>query len=179
MDKELFLDDISIKGKHGQMARELSRSYIDANSKTCVFVSAVELYVSAALAGSYYSKQAIPDQSSNLDLTIQANQLTNHSKDLWFAFHTVMLNEKDEALSTQDKINNAFKYSPEDPEYLANYRRFEEYMLAGIEILHEALFSDKYLRFGDYLVATGNLIDQVATDNHKMEDKPVDFTKVF
>lgn len=147
--KRLFTDDYLFKGKYVSMVNDLT-SEIDPDSGATIFKSAVELFLASAIVGAHYNVTASP-VSGGETKRIMASQFTNHFSDLTFAFSLVMLNADKEKLSSVDRINNAFRYSEVDPEYVDLVSTFERYMLGGLTFLHDRFFSsDRVLRFEDY-----------------------------
>ena len=163
------MDDYLFVGSHEEKARKLT-SEIDNASGAKVFTSAVELYMAAAIIGCYYDRRS-PREKGDKTYRIMQNQFSNHYYQLTYIYKLVMLSEKDVALESIDKINNAFRYY-DDPE---NMKRFEEYMLGGVDVLYDKLFVSTNSSYDDFLSSVNSLISEfkeAATSN----DSDIDFS---
>lgn len=166
--KKLFMDDYLFVGSHEEKARKLT-SEIDNSSGAKIFTSAVELYMTAAIIGCYYDRRA-PREKGDKTYRIMQNQFSNHYYQLVYIYKLVMLSERDLSLEPIDKINNAFRYYDE-PE---NIKRFEEYMLGGIEILYDKLFVSTNSSYDDFLSSVNALMAEFK-DAGKKDDSDIDF----
>jgi len=166
--KKLFMDDYLFVGSHEEKARKLT-SEIDNSSGAKIFTSAVELYMTAAIIGCYYDRRATREKGDKT-YRIMQNQFSNHYYQLVYIYKLVMLSEKDLSLEPIDKINNAFRYYDE-PE---NIKRFEEYMLGGIEILYDKLFVSTNSSYDDFLSSVNALLAEFK-DAGKKDDSDIDF----
>ena len=172
--KKLFMDDYLFVGSHEEKARKLT-SEIDNASGAKIFSSAVELYMTAAIIGSYYDHRS-PREKGDKTYRIMQNQFSNHYYQLIYIYKLVMLSEKDLSLEPIDKINNAFRYY-DNPE---NMKKFEEYMLGGIEILYDKLFVSTNSSYDDFLNSVNKLMSEFKNVTKKDEpdidfDSEVDF----
>lgn len=166
--KKLFMDDYLFVGSHEEKARKLT-SEIDNASGAKIFNSAVELYMAAAIVGCYYDRRS-PREKGDKTYRIMQNQFSNHYYALIHIYRLVMLSENDISLEPIDKINNAFKYH-EEPE---NMKKFEEYMLGGIDILYDKLFISTNSSYDDFLSSVNALISEFKEcRNHDESD--IDF----
>lgn len=166
-NKGLFMEDYLFTGSHEEKARKLT-SEIDNSSASKIFSSAVELYIAAAVVGSFYKKRSKREKGDKT-LRIMQNQFTNHSQKLKFVYKLVMLNEDDITLESIDKINNAFRYHEDEK----NIKKFEEYMLGGIDILYDKIFISTNSSYDDFLSSVNDLIAQFK--DVQDEDDLVDF----
>lgn len=167
--KKLFMDDYLFVGSHEEKARKLT-SEIDNASGAKVFTSAVELYMAAAIIGCYYDRRS-PREKGDKTYRIMQNQFSNHYYQLIYIYKLVMLSEKDIALESIDKINNAFRYY-DDQE---NMKRFEEYMLGGVDILYDKLFVSTNSSYDDFLSSVNSLIGEFK-DAAATNDSDIDFS---
>lgn len=166
--KKLFMDDYLFVGSHEEKARKLT-SEIDNSSGAKIFTSAVELYKTAAIIGCYYDRRA-PREKGDKTYRIMQSQFSNHYYQLVYIYKLVMLSEKNISLEPIDKINNAFRYY-DDPE---NIKKFEEYMLGGIEILYDKLFVSTNSSYDDFLSSVNALMGEFK-DAGKKDDSDIDF----
>ncbi|MBQ8068451.1 MAG: hypothetical protein IJ201_08925 [Solobacterium sp.] len=175
--KKLFLEDYLFKGRYTQMVVDLTET-VDPASGAKIFDSAVELYLAAAIIGAHYQVKGKPD-TGDPTKRIMANQFTNHYQDLVFAYKLVMLNADKEVLSPIERINNAFRYTEDDPQFQNNIEVFETYMLGGLELLHDRLYQAN-MHFEDYLNALDELLIDI-NDYHEEDDVKdiIDFGPAF
>lgn len=166
--KKLFMDDYLFTGSHEEKARKLT-SEIDNSSGAKIFTSAVQLYMAAAVVGCHYGRRS-PREKGDKTLRIMQNQFSNHYYDLIYIYKLVMLSEKDISLEPIDKINNAFKYY-ESPE---NMKKFEEYMLGGVDILYDKIFTSTNSSYDDFLSSINALMGEFK-DSDKKDEVEIDF----
>jgi hypothetical protein len=149
----MFNNDYELRGKHATYIRFLSATTnrLDKTAKAAGIINtAVDIYVIAPIIGLAYNKKAAEDNSINDTYSILASQIINHQEDLDFAFRLVMLADKSTELSSDEKIDRAFRQD-EQPEKLAkNLELFHQYMRGGIEWLYEH-FTDGATTKEDYL----------------------------
>ncbi len=149
----MFNKPYILKGKHATYIRFLSAQtkVNDKNAKGAFVVrTAVEIYKTAPLIGLAYNKKSPEDTQSNDSYTIFGDAVIGHQADLDFAFRLVMLADNSTGLSSDDKIDRAFRQD-EQPEKLAvNLELFHQYMRGGLEWLYEQ-FTDGATTKEDYL----------------------------
>jgi len=139
----MFNNDYELKGKYATYIRFLSATTnrLDKAAKAAAI---------APLIGLAYNKKVPEDNASNDTYSILASQIINHQADLDFAFRLVMLADNSAGLSSDDKIDRAFRQD-EQPEKLAeNLDLFHQYMRGGLEWLYEQ-FTDGATTKEDYL----------------------------
>ena len=149
----MFNNDYELKGKHATYIRFLSATTnrLDKTANAAGIINtAVDIYAIAPSIGLAYNKKAAEDNSSNDTYSILASQIINHQADLDFAFRLVMLADNSTELSSDEKIDRAFRQD-EQPEKLAeNLELFHQYMRGGLEWLYEH-FTDGATTKEDYL----------------------------
>lgn len=163
-NKQLFMEDYLFVGSHEEKARKLV-SEIDNSSGAKIFSSAVELYMTAAIIGSYYGRRSSRERGDKT-LRIMQNQFSNHYYDLIFIYKLVMLSDSSLSLDSRDKINNAFRYH----ENLENVKKFEEYMLGGVDVLYEKLFGSNNSTYDDFLASLNALLSEFKDSKNDDED---------
>lgn len=157
-NKKMFLDDYLFRGQYEEMARSLT-SVIDPASGSKIFNSGIELYMTAAVVGAVFDLKAEP-ATGDKTFRILANQFTNHGNELNFIFKLVMLNANKTSSENIDRINNAFKYNPDDSEYQVNAKVFEKYMLGGLKELYDTFILSSNKRYEDYLTSLNKFIEK-------------------
>ena len=171
----LFSDTYFFKGEHARKARELSNE-IDKSSGISIFRSAVELYIAATVVGLHYNRREQFVPSEDQPFRIDVGQfIGQHFKDLDFIYKLVMLTYPNEALTPEQRINNAFRYSKDEcEENTINMKVFEEYMLGGVSILYDHFINDNNQRYSEYLNSLNSLISGFYSENDE-EDEDIDF----
>lgn len=167
--KGLFLEDYLFTGSHEEKARKLIGE-IDNASGAKIFSSAVELYMAAAIVGTYYKKKSSREKGDKT-LRIMQNQFTNHYEKLMFIYKLIMLSDPDLKLQSIDKINNAFRYRENEQ----NIKVFEEYMLGGVDILYDKLFVSTNTSYDDFLASLNQLLNDFK--NKSENDEDIDFSE--
>lgn len=157
-NKKMFLDDYLFRGQYEEMARALT-SIIDPTSGSKIFNSGIELYMTSAIVGAAFDLKADPDVGDKT-FRILANQFTNHGDELNFIFKLVMLNANKSTNENIDRINNAFKYNPDDDEYQSNAKLFEKYMLGGLKELYDTFILSSNKRYEDYLTSLNKFVEK-------------------
>lgn len=170
-NKKMFLDDYLFRGPYEEMARALT-SVIDPSSGTKIFNSGIELYMTAAVVGAAFDLKAEP-ATGEKTFRILANQFTNHGNELSFIFKLVMLNANKTTNENIDRINNAFKYNPDDDEYQTNAKIFEKYMLGGLKELYDSFILSSNKRYEDYLTSLNKFTDKFKKSD--VEEDDIDF----
>ena len=149
----MFNGDFELKGKHATYIRFLSATTnrLDKTAKAAGIINtAVDIYAFAPLIGLAYNKKAAEDNSSNDTYNILASQIINHQADLDFAFRLVMLADNSMGLSSDDKIDRAFRQDEQPEKSVENLELFHQYMRGGLEWLYEQ-FTDGTTTKEDYL----------------------------
>lgn len=140
-------DVYQFKGNHEKMVRDLTQVF-DSESGAKVFNTNIELFMSACLVGVTYKKKSKP-QTGDSNSKIFKDQFDSHIKELSFIYKIVMLNSEDGNLNHRELIDRAFR----DQNDLKNLSLLEEYMLGGVEILHEKFITPKNSKFNNYLIS--------------------------
>lgn len=140
----MFNSDFSFKGKHATYVKFLNKK-TSQNSDTKsaeLFSSAVNIYEIAPLIGLAYNRKADLDRQSTDNTNILASAMVKHQNNLDFAFRLVMLADESCGLTSDEKIDRAFKQDEDEEKTKANLDLFNAYARGGIEWLYENLISD-------------------------------------
>jgi hypothetical protein len=141
----------TFKGKHGEMVADLT-----GEQGIAFFDKNVDVYLTAPIIGMRFQRTAKPESSANGNTKRQVNpeQYAGHYDKINATYQLVMLLDGKEIDPLDVRIDRAFRYQPIDErrkdeegykvskEYLERKRcdeRFEEYLLGGVEVLHEKL----------------------------------------
>ena len=162
----IFNNDYELKGKHASYIRFLSATTkrLDKTAKAAGIINtAVDIYVITPLIGLVYNKKAAEDNASNDTYSILASQIITHQANLEFVYRLVMLADNSTGLSSDDKIDRAFRQD-EQPEKLAeNLELFHKYMRGGLEWLYEQ-FTDGATTKEDYLEKVHDVVSLYKED---------------
>lgn len=162
----IFNNDYELKGKHASYIRFLSATTkrLDKTAKAAGIINtAVDIYVITPLIGLVYNKKATEDNASNDTYSILASQIITHQANLEFVYRLVMLADNSTGLSSDDKIDRAFRQD-EQPEKLAeNLELFHKYMRGGLEWLYEQ-FTDGATTKEDYLEKVHDVVSLYKED---------------
>jgi hypothetical protein len=149
----MFNSDYELKGKHATYIRFLSATTnrLDKTAKAAGIINtAVDIYAIAPLIGLAYNKKSTEDNSSNDTYNILASQIINHQVDLDFSFRLVMLADNSTELTSDDKIDRAFRQDEQSEKLVENLELFHQYMRGGLQWLYEQ-FTDGATIKEDYL----------------------------
>ncbi len=156
-DKNMFLDEYVFKGLQCDKVIDLVNLSIDSASETKIFNSVIELFIFSALVGCFFNRKAKPDKDKSRTKKIFAGQFNTHITELKLVFKFVMLTAKYEAVDDITRLNKTFR----NPETDENYAEFEEYMLGGLEEIHERLILDTNKVYTDYLTSINKLLSDI------------------
>ena len=132
----MFDKNYRLLGKHATYARFLKE---DAK----LFDTIISAYLNGAIWGLLYNRRAPVDKESTDNANIMAEQFIEHHDKCRFVYRLVMLLDESSDLSTQRRIDRAFRddAEKEKPDYDAvmkdNMDVFHSYVRGGIEQLYE------------------------------------------
>lgn len=162
----MFTKPYLLKGKHATYIRFLS-AQTKANDKNAkgafVMRTAVEIYKTAPLIGLAYNRKSPEDTQSNDSYTIFGDAVIGHQADLDFAFRLVMLADSSTELSSDEKIDRAFKQDEHYDKLANNIDLFHQYMRGGLEWLYEQ-FTDGVTTKEDYLEKVYSIVSLYKED---------------
>lgn len=157
----MFEKNVNIIGKHAL--------YINDLKKNNFFERFLDVYINAAFIGFKYNRRVKPD---NMDegkfekATIMAEQMISEGSTLEFIYRVIMLLENEENLSLEERVTRAFRDDSLDKvseRHEENMKVFNEYVLGGIEVLHEKLV--KYAATKeDYMKNAYNFVREMNTE---------------
>lgn len=132
----MFDKNYRLTGKHATYARFLKE---DAK----LFDTIISAYLNGAIWGLLYNRRAPIDKESSDSANIMAEQFVEHHDKCRFVYRLVMLLDESIDLSSQRRIDRAFRddTEKEKPDYEAvmkeNMDLFHSYVRGGIEQLYE------------------------------------------
>jgi len=171
MKKILFMNDYLFTGPYEEKARQLTGKF-DNESGTCIFSSAIELYIASAIVGCYFNKTAEIIKSES-HFKILTQQFTSRYDELIHIYQLVMLNANKDIDQTIDRINRAFKYYDSEE----NIILFERYMLGGLCIIYDSFIVSSNKRYDDYLTSLCSFINKFSKKETKNISEEIDFSE--
>jgi len=135
--------DYLFYGKHAKMVKDLVHSFDGGEKK--LFQYNKDVYIIAPLVGFLYKRKAKSTskkgEGTETPVTINATQMLGMKEDILFAYRLIILSDnrnEPDFLRRQDKaFREYFSEKSKDDEML-----FNEYVLGGVEILHEKIIGD-------------------------------------
>lgn len=141
----MFENDYALTGKHATYLKYLavknSKEDDDATTASArLFERYIDVYMNAAVWGLLYSKKAKRDSSSDDRARVYADAFANERENCVFLYRMVMLLDKSTDLSSEERVDRAFRYDtqPEKADaFHENMELFHEYVRGGIELMYE------------------------------------------
>lgn len=154
----MFERDYTITGKHATYLKFLAvkNSKDDEDAVTTsarIFERYIDVYMNGAIWGLLYSKTAPKDTTSDDRARIYADAYAKERDNCIFLYRMVMLLDKSVDLTTEERLNRAFRYDsqPDKADKLTeNMELFHSYIRGGIELMYEQ-FTDGCTSREDYL----------------------------
>ena len=132
----MFEKNYRLLGKHATYAKFLK-------DEAKVFDTIIGAYINGAIFGLLYNRTAPIDKTSTDDANIFSEQFTTHNEKCKFVYRLVMLLDETSDISSQRRIDRAFRDDAETerPDYeeimKENMDIFHAYVRGGIEQLYE------------------------------------------
>ena len=149
-----MLKEIEIKGKHGKFIDDLTKAVLP-NTQFAFFPTNVSVYTLAPIIGFQYKRRAEEDKSSDDNKKINYQQIMKNRNRIAFNYHIIQLLSSADTIAPEKRIEKAFRYPEVDEdrakqdedyknsaEYIGrkeNEALYYQYLLGGIEVLHEKL----------------------------------------
>lgn len=134
----LFEKEYSFRGSHAEKVIKLTAEF--DNNKSSLFKRNIDVYIIAPLIGFLYGRKAKQDKSSNDTTKIFSGQLFGEQTVLKYNYQLIILLDKKNESSFDERINKAFRYYGNNTEQtIADEQLYEQYVLGGIEVLFEKL----------------------------------------
>jgi hypothetical protein len=162
----MFTTNYRFTGKHATYVKFLN-AYTKNLDKTAevagVFAYAIDVYMIAPLIGVAYNRRSPVDTNTTDSINILESQFLSRQDKLENVYRLIMLSEKSSDLSTDDRIERAFKDDEAPEKIITHMDLFHQYMRGGIEWLYE-FFTDGASSQDDYLGKINELVKQFADD---------------
>lgn len=162
----MFDSDYSLTGKHATYLKFLavknSQDDDDAESVNSakLFARYIDVYMNAVVFGLLYNRTAKRDTESKSRAQIYAAAFNTERANCVFLYRMVMLLDTTTELTTEERINRAFRddSNPEKAEeFKKNMELFHDYVRGGIEYMYEQL-TDGCTARSDYLDRTYEVV---------------------
>lgn len=134
----MYENNIQIYGKHATYMKELVAK-LDSNIAQGIFKRNLDVYLLAPIVGKLYNRKSNVDRSINDSTSIHTEQMNRVMSSLETNYRTIMLLEERENNSLETRMDNAFKYDRKEDLRKPGDEIFNQYVLGGIEVLHEKL----------------------------------------
>lgn len=140
--KGLYDVNIKIKGKHAEYMKKLANPFISSINRG-FFNSNLEVYLIAPIIGKVYGRKADVDNSKkDVVTTIHTEQLNKEMDRLEYNYRMLMIIEEKNSVDIETRANRAFRYDRNVEKRQYGDLIFNSYVLGGIEVLYEKLFTD-------------------------------------
>lgn len=158
----MFENDYAFYGKHASYIKFLSKKDkedrdddTDLVVRADIFERYIDVYMNAAIWGLLYGRTAKRDKGTDR-ARIYADTFSRERDNCVFLYRMVMLLDKTENVSADEKVERAFRYDAEPDKkelFKNNMELFHDYIRGGIEIMYER-FTDGCITRDDYLNKT-------------------------
>ena len=135
----MFEKEYSFRGSHAEKVIKLTAQF-DKNITTKLFTRNIDVYIIAPLIGFLYGRKDDIDKS-NETTKIFPQQLLNEQTNLKYNYQLIMLLDKKNEPSFDERLNKAFRYYGSD-QANEDENLFEQYVLGGINVLYEKLIEN-------------------------------------
>lgn len=163
----MFENDYTLTGKHATYMKFLA---VKNSKETTVadggvnsaqlFERYIDVYMNGAIWGLLYNRKAPRDTASDDRARIYADAFSNERENCVFLYRMVMLLDKSVDLTSEERINRAFRYDTQPDkaeEFKKNMELFNDYVRGGIEEMYEQ-FTDGCTTRDDYLTKTYEIL---------------------
>ena len=136
----MFDKEYLFKGKHADMVLQLTAS-LGTDINKAFFETNYDLYAIAPLVGYLFGRKAPVDKSNDHTTKVFADKMMNETETSKYNYRILMLMiNKDKP---QDELTRiVFKLDNDDESRKEYDNLFNEYVLGGVEVLHEKIFGE-------------------------------------
>lgn len=146
----LFEKEYSFRGIHAEKVNKLTAQF-DSNGTAKLFTRNIDVYIIAPLIGFLYGRKVEIDKSNNETTKIFPEQLSKEQTNLKYNYQLIMLLDKKNDTSFDERLNKAFRYYGNDSEQTLNDENlFEQYVRGGVDVLYEKLI-ERAIKAEDYI----------------------------
>ena len=140
----MFDKNLTFVGRHADYLRKLCPSKLAGEQglqRSTFFTSNLEAIPAAAIVGFLYNRRS-PEDKSNDKIpknNIFLEQLNKKSEQLELDYRIIMLLHDKEHISSEERINRAFRYDRDEEKRAIGDEVYFSYMRGGIDVLYEKL----------------------------------------
>lgn len=138
----MFNKEYSFIGIHADKVKKLTAQF-DKESTARLFSRNIDVYMIAPLIGFLYGRKADIDKSHSDTTKIFPEQLIKESLNLKYNYQLIMLLDKKNEASFDNRLNKAFRYHG-NVDNESDEQLFEKYVRGGVDILYEKLIEGEY-----------------------------------
>lgn len=135
----MFEKEYSFRGRHASMVRAMVPN--DVSKYFPIFNRNFDVYLIAPIIGFMYGEHGLIDTSTQIKTDIFPEILIKNERDLKYNFQLIMLLDEKYEKDFNNRINKAFKHSS-IPDTIEDEKRYNEYVLGGVEILYNKIVSN-------------------------------------
>lgn len=129
----MFDKEYSFKGTHAERVIKLTAKFDDKNQ---LFNRNLDVYIMAPIVGFLYQRKSEANTGETTKIFTQ--QLTGAYDDLLFNYRLIMLLDKNNEPSMDERVNKAFRYYGSE-KARNDEELYEQYVRGGIDQLYEKL----------------------------------------
>jgi len=168
----MFNREYNFKGIHARYVTELTAE-LDSDKKFKLFDRNIDVLLTAPIVGLIYGRKSNKDESGQVTVDnikkINFEQLNKEESKLEYNYQLIMLIHDKKSLPIEERLNRAFRYSDGSPEKEECYQIYEQYILGGIEVLHEKLIENNNpISIDDYLANIYYFIQEYKERNEEV-----------
>lgn len=127
----------TFKGIHAKHIIDL----VSNKEEIGIFNRNIDVLILAPIIGKLYNKKGVEESGVAEVRVINYEQIAKEKDKIDFTYRLVMMNEP--YYNVETNIEKAFKDENDEKKMNENMKKFKEYMLGGIEVLHEKLIGKK------------------------------------
>ena len=163
----MFDKEYSFKGSHAEKVNKLTAKFDDKNQ---LFKRNLDVYMMALVVGFLYQRKADANtgDGNQKPTKIFPQQLIENSDDLVFAYRLIMLLDKKNAASIDERVDKAFRQF-NSPQAEKDEKLFDQYVLGGVDILYEKLI-ESATSTEDYLKNLYDFMEEINDRYNQMID---------
>lgn len=138
----MFDKDMHIRGRHATYWKALAKTpanAADTSNNFKIFENYISVYMTAPIIGLIYGRRgkADPADESKDTAGMLAEILIKNQSKLKYIYRLIVLLDHSEGLTTQEKLDRAFRESENEAGTKAGMQVFHSYFLGGLEVLYE------------------------------------------
>lgn len=144
-DVKNYVKEYSFKGTHAEKVNKLTAKFDDKNQ---LFKRNLDVYMMAPIVGFLFQKKADVNSGDGTQkpTKIFPQQLIENSDDLAFTYRLIMLLDKKNAESVDERVDKAFRQF-NSPQAENDEKLFDQYVLGGVGLILCASKDDEVVEY--------------------------------